>query len=167
MRDMNVVKKSLGEAANSLGTRIGALFGWRGFFGRRGAAESNGGDLRGGLVYPDAATDAVIEMAIDSWRFGRIFEKVASKLEGAERERCMNQLASFNKKIGNSLEALELRIVNIEGTPFDPGIAATPLNIEEFEADDELMIDRMIEPIIMGKDGLIRIGKVTLRKMER
>jgi hypothetical protein len=131
-----------------------------GLFGRRG-------DIRRGTNQADIATDEIIKIAIEAWRFGRIFEKTAAKLEDAERERCMSQLSYFNKKIENSLGALGLRMVGIEGTPFDPGMAATPLNIEDFKADDELVVDRMIEPIIMGKDGLIRIGRVTLRKKER
>jgi hypothetical protein len=44
-------------------------------------------------------------------------------------------------------------------------MAATPLNIEEFDANDALMVDQMIEPIIMGKEGLIKTGTVTLRKV--
>jgi hypothetical protein len=147
------------ETVDSLAARMGALLNLRGRGGRRKALC----DSR----QPDAATDAVIDMAVESWRFGRIFEKAASKLDETERERCMNQLSSFRKKTENSLEALGLRMVSIEGTPFDPGMAATPLNIEDFEADDELVVDRMIEPIIMGKDGLIRVGRVTLRKTER
>ncbi|MDR1509108.1 MAG: hypothetical protein LBS53_05675 [Synergistaceae bacterium] len=150
-----------------MGALMRALFNWRGLFGRQDAEKLSGEDIRSVLGHLDAATDAVIKIAIESWRFGRIFEKTAVKLKGAEHERCMNQLLSFNKKIENSLEALGLRMVNIEGTPFDPGIAATPLNIADFKADDELVVDRMIEPIIMGKDGLIRVGRVTLRKMER
>jgi hypothetical protein len=42
-------------------------------------------------------------------------------------------------------------------------MAATPLNIEEFDAKDALMVDQMLEPIIMGKDGLVKTGTVTLR----
>ncbi len=59
-----------------------------------------------------------------------------------------------------------MRIVNIEGHPFDPGMAATPLNIEEFGSEDALVVDQMIEPIIMGPDGVARTGTVTLRKVE-
>ena len=64
-----------------------------------------------------------------------------------------------------SLTQAELRIVNVEGHPFDPGIAATPLNIDDFDAKDPLVIDQMLEPIIMGKDGLVKTGTVTLRKV--
>ena len=59
-----------------------------------------------------------------------------------------------------------MKLVNVEGHPFDPGMAATPLNIEEFDANDALIVDQMIEPIIMGKEGLVKTGTVTLVKVE-
>ena len=59
-----------------------------------------------------------------------------------------------------------MRIVNVEGHAFDSGMAATPLNIDEFDAKDALMVDQMLEPIIMGKEGLVKTGTVTLRKVE-
>ncbi len=40
------------------------------------------------------------------------------------------------------------------------------LNIEEFDSQDALVVDQMLEPIIMGPDGVIRTGTVTLRKVE-
>jgi hypothetical protein len=104
-------------------------------------------------------------MAVDSWRFALACEKAASKLCGRDRARFEGQLAVFGKKMEEALGAIGMRIVNIEGTPFDPGIAATPLNIEDFESGDELAVDRMTEPIIMGKDGLVRMGSVSLRKI--
>jgi hypothetical protein len=59
-----------------------------------------------------------------------------------------------------------MRIVNIEGHPFDTGMAATPLNIEEFNEKDTLIVDQMLEPIIMGSEGLVKTGIVTLRKID-
>ena len=59
-----------------------------------------------------------------------------------------------------------MRIVNVEGHRFDPGMAATPLNIEGFEPEDALIVDQMLEPIIMGPEGVVRTGTVTLRKVE-
>ena len=71
------------------------------------------------------------------------------------------------KKLDESLEQADLHIVNVEGYPFDPGIAATPLNIDEFGSDDALIVDQMLEPIIMGPEGLVRTGTVMLRRLER
>lgn len=104
-------------------------------------------------------------MAVESWRFGRVFDRLLTKLNAGEQNRYKSQFRWFIKKVEEALEQADLRIVNVEGHCFDPGMAATPLNIEEFDANDSLMIDQMIEPIIMGKKGLIKTGTVTLRKV--
>jgi hypothetical protein len=45
-------------------------------------------------------------------------------------------------------------------------MAATALNAEDFDPDDNLVVDQMLEPIIMGEEGLARTGTVILRKVE-
>lgn len=116
---------------------------------------------------PEAMRDAVIVMAVEAWRFGRVFDRLLTKLDAGEQNRYKNQFRWFIKKVEEALEQAELRIVNAEGHPFDPGMAATPLNIEEFDASDVLIVDQMLEPIITGKEGLVRSGTVILRKVER
>jgi len=113
----------------------------------------------------DALNQVVISMAVESWRFRRVFDRMLMKLDAGEQARYRSQFRWFIKKVEESLAEAGLRIVNVEGHPFDPGIAATPLNIEEFEASDSLMVDQMIEPIIMSKEGLVRAGTVTLKKV--
>jgi hypothetical protein len=115
---------------------------------------------------PKAMREAVITMAVESWRFARVFDRLLLKLDAGEQDRYKSQFRWFIKKIEAALEQADLRIVNVEEHPFDPGTAATPLNIEEFDAKDALMVDQMLEPIIMGKEGLVRTGTVTLRKVE-
>ena len=58
-----------------------------------------------------------------------------------------------------------MKIVNVEGHPFDPGIAASAINIGDFGPDDILLVDQMVEPIIMGSEGLRKQGTVMLRKV--
>lgn len=114
----------------------------------------------------EAMRDAVISMAVESWRFARTFERMLMKLDAGEQSRYISQFRWFIKKVEEALEQADLRIVNVEGHPFDPGMAATPLNVEEFEAKDVLIVDQMLEPIIMGKECLVKAGTVTLRKAE-
>lgn len=109
--------------------------------------------------------DSIISMAIESWRFGRTFERLLKKLDAGEQSRYLSQFRWFIKKVEDSLEQAQLRIVNVEGHHFDPGMAATPLNIEEFAPDDELIVDQMLEPIIMSEQGIVKTGTVTLRKV--
>ena len=58
-----------------------------------------------------------------------------------------------------------MKIVNVEGQPFDPGMAASAINIGDFGPDDVLLVDQMVEPIIMGVEGLRKQGTVMLRKV--
>lgn len=115
---------------------------------------------------PEAMRDAIISLAVESWRFGRVFDRLMQKLDAGEQNRYRNQYHWFLKKVEEALEQAELRIVNIEGHPFDTGLAATALNLEDFGADDVLIVDQMLEPIIMGKDELVRTGTVILRKVK-
>jgi len=114
----------------------------------------------------DSLTQLLINMAIESWRFARVFDRMVMKLDAGEQSRYVSQLRWFLKRVEESLSEAGMRMVNVEGHPFDPGIAARPLNIEEFGSDDVLIVDQMLEPIIMGQEGLVRMGTVTLRKVD-
>lgn len=113
-----------------------------------------------------ALVNSILNIAIESWRLSKLFTSLMLKLDAGEQNRYMNQFRWFQKKINESLEEIDLRIVNIEGQKFDPGMAATPLNIEEFEPDDVLIVDQMLEPIIMGTDGVIKSGTVLLKRVK-
>ncbi|GMW00554.1 MAG: hypothetical protein AMXMBFR84_16910 [Candidatus Hydrogenedentota bacterium] len=115
---------------------------------------------------PECMRNAVVSMSIESWRFAKVFDRLLTKLDAGEQGRYRGQFRWFIKKVEEALETAELRIVNVEGQPFDPGMAATPLNIEEFDTNTHLIVDQMLEPIIMGREGLVKTGIVTLRKAE-
>lgn len=114
----------------------------------------------------EALTQLLLDISIESWRFGKLFDRLLSKLDAGEQGRYRNQFRWFQKKIDESLGAAQIRVINVEGHPFDPGMAATPLNIDEFEPQDVLVVDQMLEPILMGPDGVVKTGTVTLRKVQ-
>lgn len=114
----------------------------------------------------ESMQDGLIMMSVECWRFAKVFERLVTKLDAGEQSRYKSQYRWFIKKLEEALDSGELRIVNVEGQPFDPGLAVTALNIEEFEPRIPLVVDQMIEPIIMGRDGIVKMGIVTLRKAE-
>jgi hypothetical protein len=113
----------------------------------------------------DQLERSLIDIAVESWRFSRLFARVVNKLDTGEAGRYVNQLRYFQKKVEESLDAVGLKLVNVEGQPFDIGMAASALNIGDFEPDDFLLVDQMVEPIIMGAEGLKKQGTVMLRKV--
>lgn len=119
------------------------------------------------LLTQDSLQDALLGMASESWRFARFFERLLLKLDVGEQSRYQGQIRWYVKKIEESLAKANMRIVNVEGHPFDPGMAATPLNIDDFQPNDSLFVEQMLEPIIMNQDGLLKSGTVVLRKMNQ
>ena len=82
------------------------------------------------------------------------------KLDANEEKRYRSRLRWFEKKLEESLSVAQIRVVNVEGHTYDPGMAATPLNIDEFESQDVLVVDQMLEPILMGPTRVIKTGTV-------
>ena len=117
----------------------------------------------------DAAVDLrqpLLEIVIESWRLAKLFQRVIGKLEGAESNRYVNQIRYFQKRVDDTLALLELRLVSLEGHPYDPGMAATPLNIADFGPDDVLVVEQMVEPVLMGPDGVVKSGTILLKRAE-
>lgn len=112
-----------------------------------------------------AERKALIDVSIEGWRFARIFVRLCSKLDAGEVPRYANQARYFLKKIGDSLESFGLRIVSLEGQPYDPGMAVSALNIADFGPDDVLIVEQMVEPVVMGPEGLVRGGTAMVAKV--
>jgi hypothetical protein len=111
------------------------------------------------------AEESLIELAVEGWRFSRVFARVIDKLDAGEVGRYAGQYRYFLRKIEESLASSGLMLVNVEGERFDAGMAVSALNLGDFGPDDALLVDQMMEPIIMGPDGLRRQGTVMLRKL--
>ena len=109
---------------------------------------------------------ALIDLSIESWRFAKLFGRVLAKLDAGDGPRYSNQLRYFLKRIDETLDTTGLRLVNLEGQPYDPGVAASALNVADFGPNDRLVVDQMVEPIVMNDSGLVRAGTVMLMKVE-
>ena len=78
-----------------------------------------------------------------------MFAKAISKLDIDEQNKYSSQFQWFSKKVAKALDDAGIRVVTLDGQLYDPGMAVTPLNIEDFEADDILYVAQTMEPIIM------------------
>ena len=124
------------------------------------AEKAKGRDLK------EVLAKSLVDLAVESWRFSKLFVRLLEKLAVMERSRYQGQLSWFQERLKEELKDAGMKIVNVEGDRFDPGVAATPLNCEDFGAEDKLIVDRMLTPIIMGPDGIMHMGTVMLKKVE-
>lgn len=111
--------------------------------------------------------NALIDVAIEGWRFARAYARLVEKLDLNEAQRYANQARYFIKKIDDSLKSLGISLVSIDGHSYDPGMAVSALNLVDFASEDALVIEQMIEPIVMGHQGVVRSGTVLLAKAVR
>ena len=115
----------------------------------------------------EVAAKALETVAKEAWRLERTCDRLVTKLPVDEQRRYDGRLRWFRKQLDSSLEGTGVRLVSIEGQAFDTGTAATALNIEDFRPGDDLVVDKMIEPIVMGPNGIRQMGTVTLRRAEQ
>lgn len=93
--------------------------------------------------------------------------RALGKLDAGESQRYLSQLKYHIEKLEKNLGSLGVRLVNLEGHPYDAGMAVKALNMEDFTAEDLLVVEQMLEPVIMGGDGLLREGTVMLKKVQK
>ena len=48
---------------------------------------------------PEAMRNAVISMAVESWRFGRVFDRLLTKLDAGEQNRYKSQFRWFSQHV--------------------------------------------------------------------
>lgn len=115
---------------------------------------------------PQKLKQSIVDIAVEAWRFKKIFEKAMQKLDAGESNRYISQFKWFIKKVELALKEAGLRIINVEGQPFDIGMAVTPINMDDFSDGDLLIVEQMLEPIIMDSESIVKIGTVFLRRGE-
>ena len=103
-------------------------------------------------------------LAIESRRLSKAFERLLLKSDPMEQRKYKSKLSWFNKKLNETLEEGNLRFINLENQKYDTGAAVTAINLDDFQPDDDLEIDQMIEPIVMSNESVLRAGTVVLRK---
>lgn len=117
---------------------------------------------------PEVMTESLTNIAVESWRLKKVFDRMLAQIDAPKRKRFESRWRWYDRQVETELKKAGLQIVNLEGKPYDMGMAVTPLNIEDFDADEpDLVVEQMLQPIIMGPEGdLIKMGTVTLKRKE-
>lgn len=111
-------------------------------------------------VFPEieAARAQVAEIAGDAWRLAKLLERVERKLQGADRDRCRIRREDCLNKLKRSLADFGVRLIDLEGRDYEAGVAIEPVGMDRFPGRRDWVIEAMIEPIVMGPNGLIKQG---------
>ena len=110
------------------------------------------------------ASQALADLALETWRFRQTAERCLPGMDPMDAERFANGFEWYLRKVQAVLDEAGLSAVDLTGRPYDPGLAATPLNLEDFREDAglPLVIMQTVEPVIMENGSVRRAGKVLL-----
>ena len=108
--------------------------------------------------------EAIEDIASETFRLRGVFMRVMRSAEPDEQKKYMSQFAWFEKRVCRAMEEADVRVVDLTGQKYDPGMPVTPLNIDDFDSDSVLVIERMTEPVIMLGERLSRTGTVMLKE---
>lgn len=108
----------------------------------------------------------LVDIASEFFRFEGVLEKVLTKLTFEDRSKYASQFSWFDKRIKTALGNAGLNIVTVEGLTYDPGMAITPINLDDFGPSDELIVIKMLEPIIMEEGSVVRAGTALLGRKD-
>jgi hypothetical protein len=115
-------------------------------------------------AHSDKNNGPLVDLAVESWRFSKLFLKVLTKLDGGEGQRYFSQYTYFSDRLRDHLAEAGLKLVNLEGQPYEAGMAISALNLDEFAPGDALIVTQMLDPVIMGEAGVVRPGCAMLGK---
>ena len=109
----------------------------------------------------------MLDFIAESWRFSKLFAQAIAKLSAEEQRRYSGRLDWYSKQLNKTLEHYGYKFVEPVGEAYNPGMPLTPLNIDEFATDEQVVIAYMMEPIIMDKAGnVIKAGTAVLRRQK-
>lgn len=111
-----------------------------------------------------SAEKALVEIVVQSWKAARLAERVIGKLDARVQSRYLSQFRFFNRKIDENLTAAGYSLVSLEGQKYESGMAISVINMDDFDGDDDLVIDQVIEPLILKQGQVYKTGTVALKK---
>ncbi len=105
-------------------------------------------------------------------RFEKSIDKQCRRLVGfnpLQRKKMDMAYVRLHKMIRRYCEFHGIELPPYEGMEYEIGLPVEPLNLEDFETEDSLYIETVLEPVIKksGSSEIIRNGKVLLAVKEK
>lgn len=110
------------------------------------------------------STDTLVSLAVEGWRFARVYARAVSKLEAHDQTRYVSQHRYFLQQLEQHLGTAGLRFVAFDEHPYDPGLPLSVLNLDEFSPGTSLVIEQTVEPVVMGPTGVVRMGSAMVKR---
>ena len=106
------------------------------------------------------------QLAGDYWRLLRSYERLIAESSPENHNRLKSNYRNAERKLTTALNDHDIQIVSYEGKEYSPNRAVTVVNGDEFDDNQQLIINQMMEPTGTLGDRVLSMGKAILSKKE-
>ena len=97
--------------------------------------------------------DVVVDLLTESWRLNHFTKNLSHHAADSNfKKKILNQVARFDKHFSAATAEFGLEVWDFTGEEFETGLPITPINLDDFAANENLFVEAMLEPTIKIAD---------------
>ncbi len=112
----------------------------------------------------EEGAQALALVASEWFKAARPLSRLVQEMAPARLERERAQLAYALTRIEDALASSGLRMVTQEGAEYSPQLPAEPVNPEDFNSEEGLVVQEALEPTVLLDGRVIARGRVVLAR---
>lgn len=106
---------------------------------------------------------AIAKLSIEYWRITRSYERnLPNMLNSASS--AVSTIRNSEKKFLAILLENGISLQQYEGQDYSANLPLTVINTDEFDGNENLIVQQMLEPTLIDGKGIIHIGKAILSR---
>ena len=114
----------------------------------------------------EQGVEAVAIIASEWFKTNRRLARLTTEAAPSRLERERAQLLFSRNRVEAALAGVGVRLVTHEGSDFGPEIPAEPVNPEDFDTDEGLVVSETLEPTVVHDGRIVARGRVVLARGE-
>ena len=101
------------------------------------------------MKFEEKELNAVVNLLTESWRLNQFTKNLSANIADEKINRkILNQVARFDKHFRAATEIFGLEVLDFTGAEYETGLPISPINLADFAAEENLIVETMIEPTI-------------------
>ena len=109
-------------------------------------------------------TRAVVELASEYWKLLKVFQRAILLAPEEARLRLQAHARYADSRLEMVLAAERIRVMSFDGMEYEITMPAIAINADEYVGEENLIVERTIEPAVVQDMAVLMSGKVYLKK---